>query len=485
MKTLDKPRIDGWRLPSPSRARTRRGRSEGRWQSLVRNAPDFILCIDRTNRIEFINRTVPPWRPRDVVGTTVWRYLPKGSHHRFRAALQRVFRDGVPQQLELSGFGRSRSEAWYVSRLGPIRDGGRIVGAILISSDITDRKRAEDALRGSEAKFRAVFEKGWDAIFMVDLKGRVLDANPAACRSLGYTRSELLKRKVADFAVEPPESLRDRFRTIARGAPRTFESVHRRKDGSTFPVEVHAGSFELGGRRVVLGLVRDISHRKRAEEAELVSRAVIRAQEAERRRVSRELHDSVGQLLSSVKLRVQACASKLPQSEPSLVAEAARVLELLDEAIAEVRDISRNLRPSTLDDLGLTAAVRSLCSEFQERTRLRVRARFPRSLRRLSRETEINLYRILQEALSNVERHARAGRVDVELVCGAAELRLRIRDDGAGMPARGRGPARTRGAGLVNMRERAGQIGGSLTVQAPRGGGTEILVRVPAGGHRS
>lgn len=459
--------------------------SEERWQSLVKNAPDFIICIDRKNRIEFINRTVPPWQPRDVVGTTVWRYLPRVSHPRFRAALRRVFRDGVPQQLELSGLGSSRSVAWYASRLGPIREGDRIAGAILISSDITDRKLAEDALRESEEKFRAVFEKAWDAIFVVDLRGKVLDVNPEACRSLGYSRTELLKLHVRDFSVEDPGKLRQRFRVIGRGAPQTFQSVHRRRDGSTFPVEVHAGSFVLGNRRVLLGLARDISHRKRAEQAELASRAVIRAQEAERRRVARELHDSVGQLLLSVKLRIQACAAKLPPGETALAADASRVLELLDEAIGGVRDISRELRPPTLDDLGLAAAARGLCTEFRDRTRLQIRARIARTLPRLSPEIEINFYRILQEALSNVERHSRARRVEVELAHTATELRLDIRDDGAGMPKGARGWGRPRGAGLVNMRERAEQIGGRLWILSPRGGGTTILVRVPLRVRRS
>lgn len=458
--------------------------SEERWQSLVRNAPDFILCIDRKHKIEFINRTVPPWQPRHVVGTPVWRYLPRDSRPRFRAALRKVFRDGVPQQLELSGLGPSRSLAWYVSRLGPIREGNRIAGAILISSDITDRKRAEDALRESEEKFRALFETAWDAIFVVDRHGKVLDVNPQACRSLGYSRTELLKLRFRDFVVEHPRRLRRRFRAIVCGAPQTFESTHRRRDGSTFPVEVHAGSFLLGNRRVVLGLARDISHRKRAEQAELVSRAVIRAQEAERRRVARELHDSVGQLLSSAKLRVQACVAKLPTGENSLSAEAFRVLELLDEAIAGVRDISRELRPSTLDDLGLPAAVRGLCGEFRDRTRLRIRVRVPRTLPRLPPEIEINLYRILQEALSNVERHARARQAEVALVRMAGELRLRVRDDGVGMPKRPRGGVRSRGAGLVNMRERAEQIGGRVAILSPRGGGTTIFVRVPLGGRR-
>ncbi|HLG42938.1 MAG TPA: PAS domain S-box protein, partial [Planctomycetota bacterium] len=292
MRTIDRKRANG--LPIDGKAAEAEGlrRSEERWRSLVRNAPDFILCIDRVGRIEFANRTVPPYRPDQVLGTQVWDYIPRSFHGRFRRAFRRVIRSGRAQQIELMGEGPSGSMAWYVSRLGPIRRDGKIVGAVLVSTDITARKRAEDALRESEEKFRRVYEKAWDAIFVVDMNGRILDVNPAGCRSLGYTRQELLKLAVRDFAVVSREELRAHFRDIANRAPVTIESIHRRKDGSTFPVEVHAGSFELGGRKIALGLARDVSHRKRAEQAELVSRAIVLAQEAERRRVARELHDS-------------------------------------------------------------------------------------------------------------------------------------------------------------------------------------------------
>jgi signal transduction histidine kinase len=211
-------------------------------------------------------------------------------------------------------------------------------------------------------------------------------------------------------------------------------------------------------------------------------RLIVEAQESERRRVARELHDSVNQILSSVKFRLHALDEKLETTDPALWREALKVQVLLERGIEEVRRISRNLRPSELDDLGLAAAVRSLCEEFAERTRMdvvpaiEVPAECPK-------EFELPLYRIVQEALNNVEKHARARQVNVDVFTFHGRLQACIRDDGAGFdPGASPGPA-ARGVGtrmgLVDMRERAAFVGGELRLQSAPGQGTEIRVIVP------
>lgn len=218
--------------------------------------------------------------------------------------------------------------------------------------------------------------------------------------------------------------------------------------------------------------------------AEAATRALPRlireAQEAERRRVARDLHDSVNQILSAVKFRLTVVEEKLPPQGEAADArrEVGRARADLDKAIEEVRCISRNLRPSELDDLGLAAAVRSLGREFGERTGLTLDLQAGTLPGGLPPEVELSLYRILQEALGNIERHAAARRVEVRLEQAPATgaLHLRIRDDGRGFD-----PAAARpGMGLVDMRERAEFHGGRCLLRSAPGQGTEIEVEIPA-----
>jgi two-component system, NarL family, sensor kinase len=222
--------------------------------------------------------------------------------------------------------------------------------------------------------------------------------------------------------------------------------------------------------------------RKRVEEAlRHLSRLVIEAQEAERRRVARELHDGVNQLLSSVAFRVEAIQGKMAGVHEHLRDETQRAKVLLTKAIQEVRKISENLRPSELDALGLLPAVRSLCDELEERTGLEIELVSEGLPPRLSPELELTLFRILQESLANIEKHAGAHRVMISLRVSGSALDLNIRDDGQGFRrmASGRADSAREGMGLVNIRERSAFVGGTVAFRSANPGGTEVAVRIP------
>jgi two-component system, NarL family, sensor histidine kinase UhpB len=218
-------------------------------------------------------------------------------------------------------------------------------------------------------------------------------------------------------------------------------------------------------------------------EAELrrLSRLIVDAQETERRRVARELHDSVNQVLSSVKFRLQAIEDRLEGLDEALWHDSSKVRLLLEKAIEEIIRISRNLRPSELDDLGLAPAVRSLCREFGERSLLCVTHELDDLPEHCGKEVELALYRIIQEAFTNVVKHAHASRVEVRLARDGAMVRTSIRDDGVGFDPQA-SPARAggrRGMGLMDMQERALYVGGVCTVSSAPDRGTEVLVAVP------
>jgi signal transduction histidine kinase len=229
---------------------------------------------------------------------------------------------------------------------------------------------------------------------------------------------------------------------------------------------------------------RAIEREKAAAEAKLreLPRLILQAQESERRRVARELHDSVNQLLSSVKFRIQSLEARLPQEDKGpLHEDAGRTRTLLEKAIGEVRRISRNLRPSELDDLGLVPALRSLCAEFGERTGLTVDLQAPESLKKLPGEVELCAYRIVQEAMNNISKHAEAHQVMVELGAQNGHLHLCVRDDGRGFDATAvaaRGP-KDAGMGLLDIAERARLVGGVAAISSAPGTGTEVAVELP------
>jgi signal transduction histidine kinase len=219
---------------------------------------------------------------------------------------------------------------------------------------------------------------------------------------------------------------------------------------------------------------------ERIDAEEIVRRLpqrILDAQEAERRRVSRELHDGVNQLLASIRFRVHAVGELLTGVSPRAQKEAARAADLLERAQREVRAIARNLRPSELDDLGLVPAVRAACAEFKRRTGLAIQLRPP--ARPLPLHADLTLYRILQEALNNVERHACARRVNVRLGRRNGFAELVVRDDGRGFARKRDSTPGEGGSGLVNMRERAALAGGTVRIHSSRRDGTEIVVRVP------
>jgi signal transduction histidine kinase len=221
--------------------------------------------------------------------------------------------------------------------------------------------------------------------------------------------------------------------------------------------------------------------RERSEQTlRRLSRLILNAQEAERRHLARELHDGVSQILSSVAFRVESVLRDLPPGNQAVRREAAKLRFLMQRAVREVRRISENLRPSELDELGLVPAIRELCDEFKERTGLAVQFNVPAVAERFSGDLELALYRVLQEALTNIEKHAGATEVILQLNWNDAFVTLNVRDNGKGLPAQPAtsGPSRT-GMGLVDMRERCAFLGGGLSIRSEPGFGTEIAVCVP------
>ncbi len=218
----------------------------------------------------------------------------------------------------------------------------------------------------------------------------------------------------------------------------------------------------------------------RTVELERLATRMVRQHEAERGRLSRELHDETAQLFSAVKLQLGVVQESAP---PEMAGRLGRALTLIDSGISSIRRVTRDLRPSLLDDLGLLPALRALVDEFGERSSLLTRLSAPESLPPLSPETELALFRALQEGLSNVARHSGARSVTVRVAVTGTRISLTVQDDGRGLP-----PGHSLGHfehagrfGLAGMRERIASLGGTLTVNGSEGEGVGLVVEVPLG----
>lgn len=359
----------------------------------------------------------------------------------------------------------------------------------VLPRDAVRREIAEVALRESEQRLRAAVNASLDAFYLQECvrnaRGRIVDfryveLNRRGAELVSLRREDVIGRTLRELF---PESVRLGFfrkfvRVVETGQPLKEEF---RVDATKIKARWLHQQVVPSGDGVAI-TARDITERKQTEQTlQEFSRRILDAQEAERRRVARELHDGVSQILASVRFRLHALEARLAGNR-SAQGETVRARRLLEVARDEVKRISHGLRPSELDDLGLVPALRGLAAEFRTRTRMQVRLQCPRRGLLLSPEVEVVLYRLTQEALTNIERHSRARRVVLRLERATAHVRLHLRDDGRGFePSAGLRRARSGagGQGLANMRERVLLVGGAFELNSAPGHGTEIAVRIP------
>lgn len=350
--------------------------------------------------------------------------------------------------------------------------------------DTVRRIEVSEALREAEAQFRALFESAPIGIALHDTHGRYIHINHAYQAMLGYTAEELKRLGVKGVTRTEDVTEGQRLFEELRKGTRDFyrrEKRYLRSDGGEVWAESSASAVRDHSSKLhyIISMVEDITERKRAErDLRLLPQRIIEAQENERLRVARELHDGVNQLIASVKMRLRRVEDQVNPAAREILR---RCSELLVLALAENRRIAYDLRPGDLDELGLAVACKHFCTDFQARTSLKVKSQVPRLWSRLAPATELNLFRIVQEALTNVEKHARAKTVWLRLAVDDEVVRLTIRDDGRGFLLNDSKVAKKRGTGLglTNMRERVASAGGTCELISSPKKGTTITVRVP------
>jgi len=350
-----------------------------------------------------------------------------------------------------------------------------------------------------EDKFRLLVDSAPDATVVVDEEGRIVLANALVTTMFGYPRDELLGQPIE---ILVPERFRSRHvghrqRYLAAPTVRSLGTplclFGLRRDGTELPVEVSLSPIHTDAGLLIASSIRDMTERERSEQERerlleqvrrnqerlrALSRHLLNVQETERRAIARELHDELGQLLTALKTTLQTARQREPATSGRALDEG---IGLADRMLDRVRTLSLNLRPPLLDELGLGPVIRSYVETEARRAGLEVDLVIEPIEARMQPEVEIACFRVTQEAVTNVIRHARAHRIAVRLRRSPATLELSVQDDGIGfdVPTALRPDASGANLGLLGMVERVEAIGGMLSIHSAAGRGTEVRASFP------
>jgi two-component system sensor histidine kinase UhpB len=357
-----------------------------------------------------------------------------------------------------------------------------------------ERKKVEAALRRSEERYRLITENSRDLICLLDMQGNIVYASPASQDILGYSAAECTMNNF--YSLIHPDDRRDVIEAV-QGAMKTngairLEFRYNHKAGQWRILESVwskvAGGSEKSRHAVII--CRDITERKRSEEQLRRTGEQLRAlsarlqsiREEERTRIAREIHDELGQVLTALKIDVSVLERKVSGglngfSVSMLKGELSSIGKLIDTTIHSVRRIATELRPDVLDSLGLSEAILWQAQEFQTRNAIQCRVNLPPQPLQLDQERATAIFRIFQEALTNVVRHANATQVDVAVEEESGMIVLRVKDNGKGI-AEGE-IFGTKSLGLLGMRERSHLLGGEVSISGHGGEGTVVTVQVP------
>jgi len=447
--------------------------SEAVLRAVTENTPDWLFLLDENLHVRFMNRPFGANRPEAVLGQAFLDFVPQELRSSLEEIYSQALSTGVPARLELRKPGPDGTLGNFEHRIMPVIESGVVRSLTVAVTDVTERKRVENELR-TQGRILETMQEG---VVLVDPVNHAIRlTNPTFDRMFGYATTELLGGTIEPLFSMLTVQRRRLTRALRDGArngevaPVEFECA--RKDGTRFVAACVVTPLTVDGYEHWLAVLNDVTERKQLE------REIIEIANREQQRIGNDLHDGLGQDLTGIALMLRGVAAQLRREGSAAHRDVEEVIGLVNNAIDSTRTLARGLSPvgSGRGDLG--AAIQTLGARIGERFGVQVVAHtnFSEPLR-LSETAAAHVYRIVQEALTNVARHSGARHVSIRLSTQDGELQFRVDDDGCGIPQL---PAdRAGGLGLKIMRYRAQMLGGDLIIESNGNGGTSVRCSCP------
>lgn len=483
-----KPAIIGTLIDITDQVRSQQklAQSEERYRTLIEQASDAIFISDREGNYLDVNSNgekLSGYTKEELSKLNINDLMPKEGQPEENLINLEKMEDGsvVINERVMK---RKDNRLIEVEISAKLLTDGRLLGIV---RDISARKRSEEALKASEQKYRLLFDQNPMPMWMIAMPGReFLNVNKAAIEFYGYSKEEFLQMTAYDIRPGSSASLLFKYESEKEtGVHNAGVWDHMKKDGSIVKVTIITHRIEYEGKAARLVLANDITEKIIAEEAlkksheefrELASH-LEKVREMERTHIAREIHDELGQQLTGLKMDISWINRRLKTEDEAVLEKIHETIQLIDQTVKTVRRIATELRPSILDDLGLVAAMEWQSGEFEKRAEISSKFTSNVAVANVTPDIATGLFRIYQECLTNVLRHAGASEVVSNLDINGKELTLEIFDNGAGFIAEEIANKKT--LGLLGMKERASLMGGTYEITSSPGTGTTIRILVP------
>jgi len=468
--------------------------SEERWTATLGSIGEAVIATDSEGRITFLNpiaAALTGWQVEEALGQPIGNVLKLINEKSGMTADNEVLRVLKEKQVlsvtnHIDLVTRDGREIPVEHSAAPILAAkGKVIGVVLIFRDVAERRQEQIAI----AEQAALLELTQDSVFVIDMEGAVLFWSRGAEVMFGYTKAQAAGKIAHELLrTEFLYPFAEIIAELLRVGHWEGDLIKTAQDGRRVVV---TGRWALqwgkrGHAPRVLVINSDITERKRGEESLVLQREQLRAlaerlqwvREEDRKRVARDLHDEIGQILTAIKMDMTWIIRHLPQSEVEVLARVKESIPLIDDGVKSVRAICSGLRPGVLDDLGLAAAIEWQATDFASRNGVQCQVSVPPVDLHLDGDRATATFRIFQECLTNVIRHAQAKSVRVALCQEEESILLVVEDDGIGFSESGL--SNTLGSlGLLGMKERAQFCGGDVHISSSPGNGTTVTVRVP------